>query len=1525
MPPSEAPRSSRRFLRPSLRQATFVLPQTGQRLKGLVSLRSSTRRSRASSSDENDEQRGLISGEIEADHEEATAQLSAQARKLWAWLYQFLTSEHGIGILKCSLAYLLGSLATFIPAISTFLGHQEGKHMVATVTVYFHPARSQGSMYRALICALLAFGYAAFLSITSMLVESFFQDTLDQPAMGHALVLIVFCGGGLGFVGWTKQRLGDPLVNVACSLTALSTITILTKEGSVQSGDLSLSKISQVLKMVLMGVIAAMTVSFLIFPISARKKLRANLVTVTDTLAVMLAMITESFLSGSEEELTSTEFVDAETKHRKAYSQLDKLVKEAKLEHFVAGTEKEYRLEKRLVRWVQDITHNMGGLHSAANLQFSLIRETLTRESASSGEQSTPITGDYFATLERSWSFPDGSFLEPIAERPEEELSPGGNLHTPSSDANNKASFLPADVFTIFISHLGPSMRSLAFTLKEIFKEIPFGPAPTYKVSVDSRLRMSLDRALDLYRESRQKTLKSLYQQTEAMKLKTPEAEADLEEVSASCGHFSFSLLEFGEQLHQLLAILDELQLEAEERPNGRSWSWMNFWQTNEAGMADADLIFNRPENLRHVQLSRAMSSNDRISASVGTRLRPTLETTIKERLGYRLWKSLEFFRRDDTKYAIKVGTGAALYALPAFVPSTRPFYQHWRGEWGLLSYMLVCSMTIGASNTTGYARFFGTCLGALCAILSWHASNGNVFGLAFMGWLMATWTAWITIVRGNGPMGRFIMLTYNLSVLYAYSLAQKEADDSQDEGGQDPVITEIALHRVVAVLSGCVWGIIITRLIWPISARDRLKEGLSILWLRLGLVWKRDPLSTMARTGRAVVYMTVREKLELERFLSRLESLQVAARSEFELRSAFADSTYGNILRRTRSTVNAFHAMNLELMKSDIATEGEVSLLQYTTVERQQLSARISHLLTVMASSMRLEYPLGDVLPSIDHARDRLLARIYRYRQDHEASQITTDEDCSLLYAYILVTGQLSKEITEIIAEIGQLFGVLNPRRRWFRAEEVAVSGGGTARRNLQPPSILFHHQSIISQPLSISIDRLRTLPGILHECVAPIPTCRPSASPRRAPASPPAMQIDPAALSRTDSASNPAKSAAPNATATVKSSRALISVPRLDLEHAYTDLKAAIGDKWAEYKESTALFLLGHYNQNEYASRVDHILCADSKIEHLHNNFVCAIIGNLTRDLPDHGVANWVSANDKPSMVSKPVSGDAAEQRLKTEVMQLPPRDRRRIKGIPERDPTDTAPNELDEYHLAKQIKLPSQVPASAGGLNKTNWELEIRKRYAQPLAAETGEFPDAESIHARMVPMCYEESLPSGAGLPCAEFMAIATETFVKEVLSAVFSRTRSNGPSGTINGMMMRKYRQQLELEELSFTRGEITKDTATGLLPVEAKEASVRRPLGVRDLRLTLELAPGVLGHMPLIIDQVMGGYFEDELETEKQDRVENGVSQPVEVKTADDEMDVDDVDDSLSDWEGGTAADREQLGTLLDECLSLAA
>jgi hypothetical protein len=39
--------------------------------------------------------------------------------------------------------------------------------------------------------------------------------------------------------------------------------------------------------------------------------------------------------------------------------------------------------------------------------------------------------------------------------------------------------------------------------------------------------------------------------------------------------------------------------------------------------------------------------------------------------------------------------------------------------------------------------------------------------------------------------------------VLYGYSLSQKGANFDEDEGGSNPIMTEIALHRVVLALMG--------------------------------------------------------------------------------------------------------------------------------------------------------------------------------------------------------------------------------------------------------------------------------------------------------------------------------------------------------------------------------------------------------------------------------------------------------------------------------------------------------------------------------------------------------------------------------------------------------------------------------------------------------------------------------------------------------------------------------------------------
>lgn len=254
--------------------------------------------------------------------------------------------------------------------------------------------------------------------------------------------------------------------------------------------------------------------------------------------------------------------------------------------------------------------------------------------------------------------------------------------------------------------------------------------------------------------------------------------------------------------------------------------------------------------------------------------------------------------------------------------------------------------MTIGASNTTGFARFLGTCIGAVCAIVAWTISQGNPFALAVLGWLMALWTAYIILAQGKGPMGRFIMLTYNLSALYAYSCSVKDLDDDDDEGGIDPIISEIVLHRVVAVLSGCLWGLIVTRLIWPISARQKFKDGLSLLWLRMGLIWKRDPLAALLAGESPSAYMDFREEMELQHFVARLNGLKNSAASEFDLRGPLPEVSYQKILKSTGVMLDAFHAMNVVIKKDLKPSSGEVDILRFTTEERVQLGSRISHLL---------------------------------------------------------------------------------------------------------------------------------------------------------------------------------------------------------------------------------------------------------------------------------------------------------------------------------------------------------------------------------------------------------------------------------------------------------------------------------------------------------------------------------------------------------------------------------------------------
>lgn len=176
--------------------------------------------------------------------------------------------------------------------------------------------------------------------------------------------------------------------------------------------------------------------------------------------------------------------------------------------------------------------------------------------------------------------------------------------------------------------------------------------------------------------------------------------------------------------------------------------------------------------------------------------------------------------------------------------------------------------------------------------------------------------------------------------------------------------------------------------------------------------------------------------------------------------------------------------------------------------------------------------------------------------------------------------------------------------------------------------------------------------------------------------------------------------------------------------------------------------------------------------------------------------------------------------------------------------------------------------------------DWESEIKQRYQMPLACETGEFPEVENIRLRMLPICYEEGIPGGCSADAAQFMNVAAETFVKEILTTAISRVRSDGP----NYVQTDKYRK---------------------LRPKNKYQAPERPSLGMHDVRLSLALGDNLLTQLPLSMKKIMaGGWYERDYDVDP------------ELQFLDDDLPVD-------GWEGGGMEERKQLRSALDDCLAM--
>lgn len=614
-------------------QSTYISPTTGERIKRVFTLRNASRRQNDLASGETQPLLPRSQGQ-QSDQpswtEKAKQHIRSHAKDAW----KFSKSSTGQGILKCSLAYALGSLATFVPAISSLIGKADSKHIVCSVTVWFSPSRTVGSMYEGVVLALIGFCYAAFIAFTSMAISMFFGQR-DLLQVGHMIVLFFFCGGGLGFIAWTKQFFGHPLVNVACSLASLACVSTLVKEGTVQAGAFSEDRVRQILIMVIMGIFITTVVNMVVLPVKARRRLHKDLVKSTGLLSELLVNITRAFLVGEEDILSEGELASKpgsyvhipETNipfssgktiakdHQSTLGSMQKNLIEAQREHYLMGSERQYHIEAKLVRCLGRLSQNLGGLRSAAYTQFAILRKAVDHTTEVRRAQfpwSNGTTSPVEIIKSRTGSISRMNMLDVINEDSEESdgRTPASwdGASTPArskshtslkhtawktqsgSSTPNNDLLAPADMFVTFIDQLGPPAKSLVFTLQKMLDELQFGRNGT--VAVDDRFQANLRSAIDLYTESRKEALATLYRSKSFNGQQPKEVLADLEEVAASCGHFSFSLLDLAEEATVYLDLLEELHAEIERSPKRRTWYWLMFWRRSDDDPEEQPRIF---------------------------------------------------------------------------------------------------------------------------------------------------------------------------------------------------------------------------------------------------------------------------------------------------------------------------------------------------------------------------------------------------------------------------------------------------------------------------------------------------------------------------------------------------------------------------------------------------------------------------------------------------------------------------------------------------------------------------------------------------------------------------------------------------------------------------------------------------------------------------------------------------------------------------------------------------------------------
>ncbi|KAF5337644.1 hypothetical protein D9758_013030 [Tetrapyrgos nigripes] len=838
-------------------------------------------------------------------------------------------------IFKCALAYFIASLFTFSPYLSGFISDlvSRGKgggrplpsgHMVATVAVYFNPAKTMGGMVEADVFCMFGLFYAAAVCLSCMSVFWWLEGMPGYEWVGD-IFAVVWVGLAMSLLAWLKVWMANPQFNTACSMMAIILFVVLIKEGGFHT-LLSVSGI------VLTGAVVSNIVCYLVWPASATENLQSNMVKTLDSFSTLLSMLTETFLlepgAISNHRNSQGKIHRAVEAHQGSFTGLKKSLKEAKSEWLLWGrmrrpdwstvASREARIRnsqqtdgygainhvgedsmkgkgrRRAYEDAVDSLNRLGqhlnGLRSGTRLQYELTKAGIVETKAAAKGKGHPRKSNAYGDLSQSMHSHHSHYSTATTKT-------GLLVDVSIGEEDDEETAIlktAAAMFGDLVDDLGPPLKALTRKSKSKSQK------PEFTIEEFTELIDGIQKALRRFESTSNHALLRLYRKSDLSEQlsehlsghrsdrgsaasvpntspPTPRTPATpgvsgtrrnrsgtvlsrMDNVNANTFlngpnnehvflvyFFIFTLQEFAQELILLVDAMERIYAIERQSLTWSRW-WAKLWAATKmkfVGMWSAFRAERYRKNGRRTgglrrRLSKYVIPEKRGPRPVFPKVKPhapdTIQTPSRKDLSFMgktkqlIWSIGKRLTERDTKYAIKAGMATAMLAAPAFFDATRPFVLEFNVDWALISFFVVISPTIGATNFLGLHRVVGTLFGAAVAAGIYTLFPDNAPVLAIFGFFFSIPCFYYLVAFPQyASSARFVLLTYNLTCLYCYNKREK-----------DLAVTIIAADRAIAVTAGVVWAAVVSRFWWPAEARRELSKALGEFCLNLGWLYTR-------------------------------------------------------------------------------------------------------------------------------------------------------------------------------------------------------------------------------------------------------------------------------------------------------------------------------------------------------------------------------------------------------------------------------------------------------------------------------------------------------------------------------------------------------------------------------------------------------------------------------------------------------------------------------------------------------------